>query len=82
MSEAASLFEEPLETYRLEQSEEVLLKADPAKRVKPIDRSQRCWGEIDIERLIEEDHAARGIWSMVKWPTAMSSVYSPPYLRA
>jgi len=65
MSEAASLFEEPLETYKLEQSEEVALKTDPAKRVKPIDRSQRCWGEIDIERFIEEDHAARGIWSMV-----------------
>jgi transposase len=34
--------------------------------VKPIDpRSQSYWGAIDIEKLIDADHAARGIWAMV-----------------
>ena len=37
-----------------------------AKRLKPIDRSQSYWGAIDIEKLIEEDHPARGIWAMVE----------------
>jgi transposase len=65
MSEAATLFGEPLESCRRPEPEEVVGKTDPAKRIKPINRSQLCWGEIDIDRLIEEDHAARGIWAMV-----------------
>jgi transposase len=40
-------------------------KPDPTKGLKPIDRSQCFWGAIDIEKLIEEDHPARGIWAMV-----------------
>src|SRR5207249_9678029 len=40
-------------------------KLETAKRLKPIDRSQSFWGGIDIEKLIEEDHPARGIWAMV-----------------
>lgn len=66
MSELASLLGEPLETYRVEEKPEpVPLKPEPAKRLKPIDRSQSFWGAIDVEKLIEEDHPARGIWAMV-----------------
>lgn len=35
------------------------------KRLKRIDRSQSFWGAIDVEKLIEQDHPARGIWAMV-----------------
>jgi len=66
MSEAANLLRESLETYRAEQSPRPASpQSEPAKRLKPIDRSQVCWGAIDIEKLIEEDHPARGIWAMV-----------------
>lgn len=34
-------------------------------RVKPVDRSQLSWQMLDVERLIEEDHTARGIWALV-----------------
>jgi transposase len=37
-----------------------------AKRFKPIDREQICWGTIDIEKFIGPDHPARGIWAMVE----------------
>jgi transposase len=40
--------------------------APPPKRIKPIDRSQCFWGAVDIEKLIEQDHPARGIWAMVQ----------------
>jgi transposase len=40
-------------------------KREPAKRLKHIDRSQTYWGEVDVEKLIEQDHPARGIWAMV-----------------
>jgi transposase len=63
--EAANLLEEALETYEAQQPEVVVSKKEPGKRVKAIDRSQTYWGAIDIEKLIEDDHAARGIWLMV-----------------
>ena len=66
MREMASLLGASLEAYRVEQqAEAIAAKQEPAKRVKPIDRSQSYWGAIDIEKLIEEDHPARGIWAMV-----------------
>ena len=34
-------------------------------RVKPVDRSQLTWQMLDVERLIEGDHPARAIWTMV-----------------
>src|SRR5947199_4802047 len=34
-------------------------------RVKPVDRSQLTWQMLDVERLIEPDHAARAIWELV-----------------
>ncbi len=34
-------------------------------RVKPVDRSQLIWQAVDVEGLIEEDHAARAIWAFV-----------------
>src|SRR2546421_5860109 len=34
-------------------------------RVKVVDRSQTSWQMLDVERLIEADHAARAIWELV-----------------
>jgi transposase len=39
--------------------------AAPAPRVRPVNRDQTMMLHIDVERLIPEDHAARGIWDMV-----------------
>jgi transposase len=66
MSETASLLGEDLEKYKVDEPLEKAEKAtSAAKRLKPIDRSQVSWGVIDIEKLIEPDHPARGIWAMV-----------------
>src|SRR6266705_784183 len=66
MPEKASLLGESLETFRVEdQTEGAAPKQEPPKRLKRIDRAQCFWGAIDIEKLIEEDHPARGIWVMV-----------------
>jgi transposase len=66
MSEAASLLTESLEAYRIEENTASSLpKEERAKRLKSIDRSQCFWGAIDIQKLIEEEHLARGIWAMV-----------------
>ena len=41
--------------------------AQPAPpRVKPVDRSQLTWAMVDVQTLIEEDHPARAIWSLVE----------------
>jgi transposase len=38
----------------------------PARpRVKGVDRTQLSWQMLDVERLIEADHAARAIWELV-----------------
>jgi len=61
-----SLLGESLEVFRVEETPEPTPpKVEPAKRLKSIDRTQSFWGAIDIEKLIEEDHPARGIWAMV-----------------
>jgi transposase len=66
MAEMGSLLGESLEAFRVdERTEAIPPKQEPAKRLKPIDRSQCFWGAIDIEKLVEEDHPARGIWAMV-----------------
>jgi transposase len=66
MSDAPSLLTESLEAYRIEaNTASSPPKEEPAKRLKAIDRTQCFWGAIDIEKLIEEDHPARGIWAMV-----------------
>jgi hypothetical protein len=66
MSERTSLFGENLERFPLEdRPKPELAEREPAKRLKPIDRSQCFWGAIDMEKLIAEDHPARGIWAMV-----------------
>src|SRR5436190_19623491 len=42
------------------------LAATPARaRVKPVERWQLTWQMLDVERLIEPDHAARAIWELV-----------------
>jgi len=33
-------------------------------RVRPVDRSQLVWHSVDVDRLIEQDHPARAIWSL------------------
>lgn len=66
MGEEANLLGQTLETFRVEtEPKPTSAKMEPAKRVKPIDRSQSFWGAIDIEKLIDTDHPARGIWAMV-----------------
>src|SRR5690349_608042 len=67
MCEGSNLLGEPLETYRAEQQPKTMEpERELEKRLKPIDRSQCFWGAIDIEKLIDEDHPARGIWAMVQ----------------
>jgi transposase len=34
-------------------------------RYEVIEREQLCWRRVDVERLIGEEHAARGIWEFV-----------------
>ncbi len=42
------------------------VSASPVQpRVKPVDRCQLTWQMLDVERLIEPDHAARAIWELV-----------------
>ena len=66
MPEVTNLLGESLETFRVEEKmEPSASKRTAMKRLKAIDRSQSFWGVIDIEKLIEEDHPARGIWAMV-----------------
>jgi transposase len=65
MSETANLLGDSLEEYRVEEPLDERKPTAGAKRLKRIDRSQVCWGAIDIEKLIEPDHPARGIWAMV-----------------
>ncbi len=66
MGEVVNLLGENLEAFRIEgEPKRPSPKMEPAKRVKPIDRSQSFWGAIDIEKLIDKDHPARGIWAMV-----------------
>jgi transposase len=65
MAEAINFGAESFEAFRVQQETEPRPKQDPAKRLKAIDRIQSFWGPIDIEKLIEEDHSARGIWAMV-----------------
>jgi transposase len=33
--------------------------------IRPVDRKQMSWRAVDVERLIEEDHLARAIWTLV-----------------
>lgn len=66
MSDPTSLLGESLEAFKIEETRQQERPGEePAKRLKPIERSQCFWGAIDIEKLIEEDHPARGIWAMV-----------------
>jgi transposase len=43
----------------------VELKQRGRARVKPLDRSQLLFQTVDVERLIEPEHPARGIWEFV-----------------
>jgi transposase len=33
--------------------------------IRAVNRQQMCWRAVDVERLIDEDHLARSIWSLV-----------------
>jgi transposase len=66
MSDTATLLGANAETFKADaRSESVLAKKERAKRLKPIDRDQVFLRPIDIQKLIEEDHPARGILAMV-----------------
>jgi transposase len=61
-----NLLGEDIEEFRVEEKQDAEPpRAQPEKRLKAIDRRQSFWGAIDIEKLITEDHPARGIWAMV-----------------
>lgn len=45
-------------------------------RVKPVDRRQLTWRVVDVEGLLEEDHAARAIWAFVE-QLNLESFYGP-----
>jgi transposase len=64
--EKRDLLGEGLDQFRMTSPAEGPVESREArKRLKPIDRSQMTWGAIDVEKLIEADHPARGIWAMV-----------------
>jgi transposase len=47
-----------------EKSEPPRPPAEP--RLKPINRAQKSWEEVDLEQLIDEHHPARAIWDLVQ----------------
>ena len=66
MSEIGSLLGEDLTAYEAEgRAKRAEPSPEPAKRLKPIDRSQVLLRAIDVEKLVEADHVVRGIWAMV-----------------
>src|SRR5437899_12861740 len=66
MSDVASLLGEKREAFQVEEKPGLVRpKLELAKRLKRIDRSQSFYGAIDIEKLIEEDHPASGLWAML-----------------
>ena len=46
-------------------STEKTIDQPSSPRLRRIDRAQMCWHAVDVERLIEADHAARAIWDLV-----------------
>jgi transposase len=67
MSEKFSLLGESLDAFKAEEASGGSTERvqEPSKRLKPIDRSQTMLRPINVEKLVDEDHAVRGIWSMV-----------------
>jgi transposase len=52
-------------------TDEVILPPDAVKKKAKIkhilvDRKQLCWTTLDLDHLIEENHAARAVWEMVE----------------
>ena len=69
MTERMELLGQDKEAFRAETSEvsteEGAATASAAKRYRAIDRSQIMIRPVDVEKLVEEDHAVRAIWAMV-----------------
>lgn len=69
MGESRELLGQEKEMFRVGTSgvstEEQTVKEGAAKRYRAIDRSQMMIRPVDVEKLIEEDHAVRAIWAMV-----------------
>src|SRR5258707_283483 len=68
MLETPNLRGVPVESIQVEEEAAAGTESQPetpTKRIKPIDRNQTLLRTIDIEKLVEEDHTARGIWAMV-----------------
>ena len=70
MADRFELLGESMEAFRAEQSpvaaalEEASAKSG-AKRYRWINRNQTMIRPVDVEKLVEEDHAVRAIWAMV-----------------
>ena len=60
-----SLIELPESSGEPKQPSESLKEREPEKRLKVVDRKQVFLRAVDMERLIAEDHPARGIQAMV-----------------
>ena len=68
MHETQDLLAEHLETFRAEEAAAAPtapVEQEPNKRFRAINRSQLMIRPVDVERLVEEDHAVRAIWAMV-----------------
>ena len=68
MDEKLELLGEDLETFRAEEAPVATTAAveqELNKRFRAINRSQLMIRPVDVERLVEEDHAVRAIWAMV-----------------
>jgi transposase len=56
-----------LEVPSVERAEVASLPATPPPpRLKPINRAQKRWEEVDLEQLIGPEHPARALWQLVE----------------
>ena len=69
MHETQDLLAEDLETFRAEEAATAPtapVEQEPNKRFRAINRSQLMIRPVDVERLVEEDHAVRAIWAVTR----------------
>jgi transposase len=67
MTETGQLFEGGLEAFQREESGLTVEASgnSAAKRFREIDRNQMMMRPVNVDKLVEEDHPVRAIWTMV-----------------
>lgn len=68
MERTPNLLQEPKEELRVEGRPAwtaAAMEQEPRKRFKQVNRNQLMIRTVDVEKLVEEDHAVRAIWTMV-----------------